>query len=42
MLSALKKRLAPTNYTRKLDLARKYNKLKTYSKREDVEEWLKD
>ena len=36
ILVALKKRLALTNYTRKLDLARKYNKLKTYSKREDV------
>ena len=32
----------PTNYTRKLKLAYKYNKLKTYSKREDVEKWLKD
>ena len=42
ILVALKKRLAPTNYTRKLDLARKYNKLKTYSKREDVEKQLKD
>ena len=42
MLVALKKRLAPTDYARKLDLARKYNKLKTYSKREDVEKWLKD
>src|SRR5436190_14916567 len=42
MLVALKKRLAPTNYARKLDLARKYNKLKTYSKREDMEKWLKD
>jgi hypothetical protein len=37
MLIALKKQLAPTNYTRKLDLARKYNKLKTFTKREDVE-----
>src|SRR5439155_23305248 len=42
MLVALKKRLALTDYTRKLDLARKYNKLKTYSKREDVKKWLKD
>ena len=42
MLVALKKRLAPTNYTRKLDLARKYNKLKTYSKRENIEKQLKD
>jgi hypothetical protein len=42
MLGALKKRLAPTNYAWKLDLARKYNQLKTYSKREDLEKWLKD
>ena len=42
MLVALKKRLAPTDYARKLDLGRKYNKLKTYSKRESVEKWLKD
>ena len=42
MLVALKKRLAPTDYARKLELAQKYNKLKTYLKREDVEKWLKD
>jgi hypothetical protein len=42
MLVALKKRLAPTDYARKLDLACKYNKLKTYSKREGVEKWLKE
>ena len=42
MLVALKKQLAPTNYARKLELAQKYNKLKTYSKREDVKKWLKD
>ena len=42
MLVALKKRLAPIDYAYKLDLARKYNKLKTYLKREDVEKWLKD
>lgn len=42
MLVALKKRLAPTDYARKLELACKYNKLKTYSKTEDVEKWLKD
>jgi len=42
MLIALKKRLAPTDYARKLDLATKYNKLKTFSKQEDVEKWLKD
>jgi hypothetical protein len=42
MLVALKKQLAPTNYARKLDLTHKYNKLKTFTKREDVEKWLKD
>ena len=42
MLVALKKRLAPTDYARQLELASKYNKLKSYSKREDVEKWLKD
>jgi Reverse transcriptase (RNA-dependent DNA polymerase)/Pol polyprotein, beta-barrel domain len=42
MLVALKKRLAPTDYARKLDLARKYNKLKKYTKRDDIEKWLKD
>jgi hypothetical protein len=42
MLVALKKRLAPTDYAQKLDLARKYNKLKSYSKRDDLKKWLKD
>ena len=42
MMVALKKRLAPTDYARKLDLARKYNQLKKYTKREDIEKWLKD
>ena len=42
MLIALKKRLAPTDYTRKLELIYKYNKLKKFSKKEDVEKWLKD
>jgi hypothetical protein len=42
MLVALKKRLAPTDYARKLEVVHKYNKLKTYSKRENIEKWLKD
>ena len=42
MLVALKKRLAPTDFARKQDIVRKYNKMKTYSKREDIETWLKD
>jgi len=42
MLVALKKRLAPTDYARKLEVVHKYNKLKTFSKRENIEKWLKD
>jgi hypothetical protein len=42
MLVALKKRLAPTDYARKLELACKYNKLKKFLKKEDIEKWLKD
>ena len=42
MLVALKKRLAPTDYIRKLDLIYKYNKLKKFSKKEDIEKQLKD
>jgi len=42
MLVALKNRLAPTDYARKLELAYKYSKLKTFSKQEDIEKWLKD
>jgi hypothetical protein len=37
MLIALKKRLALTDYAKKLEVIYKYNKLKTYSKRETVE-----
>jgi hypothetical protein len=37
MLVALKKRLALTDYARKLEVVHKYNKLKTFSKRENVE-----
>jgi len=42
MLIALKKRLALTDYARKLEVIRKYNKLKTYSKRETLEKWLRN
>ena len=42
MLVALKKRFALTDYAQKLEVVYKYNKLKTYSKRENVEKWLKD
>ena len=40
MLVELKKQLAPTDYAQKLDLANKYNKLKKFSKRENLENWL--
>ena len=36
MLIALKKRLALINYAKKLKVVHKYNKLKTYSKKELV------
>jgi hypothetical protein len=42
MLIALKKRLASIDYTRKLKVVHKYNKLKIFSKQENVEKWLKD
>jgi predicted component of type VI protein secretion system len=42
MLVALKKRLALTDYAKKLKVVYKYNKLKTYSKRELVEKWLRN
>ena len=38
MLVALKKRLAPIDYTRKLEVVYKYNKLKKFSKKENVED----
>ena len=42
MLVALKKRLALMDYAKKLEVVRKYNKLKTYSKREPVKKWLRN
>jgi hypothetical protein len=42
MLRKLKSRLAPTDYARKLEVIRRYNKLKTFSKRENIDKWLKD
>jgi len=41
MLVALKKRLAPTDYARKLEITKKYLNTKTFSKTEEVETWLK-
>jgi hypothetical protein len=42
MLTALKKRLAPTDRARKLELARAYEKLKRYNKDQPYDQWLKD
>ena len=42
MLQELKKRLAPTDYARKMDAILRYNRLKTFSKQENVEKWLKE
>jgi hypothetical protein len=38
MLVALKKRLAPMDYARKLEVVYKYNKLKKFTKKENVED----
>jgi len=42
MLVAMKKRLAPTDRARKFEITRKYRKLKTFPKHEDIERWLRD
>ena len=42
MLLALKKRLAPTDYARKLDVVTKYNKLKIFGKSENTKNQLKN
>lgn len=42
MLVALKKRLAPTDEARKLEIIGKYNRLRTFDKRTDVETWCKE
>ena len=42
MLKALKKRLAPTDEARILEVEQKYQRLKKYNKREKVDKWLKD
>ena len=41
MLVALKKRLASIDYARKLKITQKYLNIKTFSKTEEVETWLK-
>ena len=42
MLQELKKCLAPTDYAGKMETVLRYNKLKTFSKQENVEKWLKE
>ena len=42
MLKVLKKRLAPTDEARILEVEQKYQRLKKYNKREKVDKWLKD
>jgi hypothetical protein len=42
MLLALKRRLAPTDQARKMEVALAYAKLKLYNKREDVEHYLRE
>ena len=41
MLVELKGRLAPTNQARKLDIIDKYQKLKMFTKSQDIEKWLR-
>src|SRR4051794_8618587 len=40
LLSALKKRLAPTTRARELETLRRYSNLKTYDKNQNLETWL--
>ncbi|KAI1001340.1 hypothetical protein K3495_g6859 [Podosphaera aphanis] len=42
MLVALKKRLSPTDEARKMEIVDKYQRLRQYDKRTDVEAWCKD
>ncbi|KAI0993953.1 hypothetical protein K3495_g14231 [Podosphaera aphanis] len=42
MLVALKKRLAPTDEARKMEVVDKYQRLRQFDKRTDVEAWCKD
>lgn len=42
MLVALKKRLAPTDEARKLDVIDKYRRLRHFDRKTDVEEWCKE
>ena len=42
ILRELKKRLAPTDYAREMEVVERYNRVKMFSKRENVEKWLKE
>ncbi len=42
MLVALKKRLAPTDDARKIEVATKYSKLKIFDKKTDLEVWCRN
>jgi hypothetical protein len=42
MLRKLRSRLAPKDYAKEVDIIRCYNKIRTFSKRENVEQWLQD
>ena len=42
MLIELKRRLAPTDRARKLELTQRYQKLKAFNKRQDIEKWLRE
>ena len=42
ILYKLKKRLAPTDYAREMEVVGRYNRVKSFSKRENVGKWLKE
>jgi hypothetical protein len=42
MLIALRTRFKPTDYARKLEVGNKYNRLKSWTKRQPVEDWLQE
>lgn len=41
MLVELKRRLAPTNHAQKLEIIDKYQRLKMFTKNQDIEKWLR-
>ena len=42
MLIALRTKFKPTDYARKLEVGNKYNQLKSWTKRQPVEDWLQE